>query len=144
VKDLLRIEADTRADRLAMVGITCGFSAAYAGKQLQHAMSHPSKYAAVVALGFNPPSELERTVISGWDTTFFDIIQTMTSEPQVAAQQRFVLAPCVGPEAVAGSTRLKVGGRLALPSTRSRLPPPPCARAGRAAPRPRCNWRPSC
>jgi len=105
-------------DRIALVGISCGFSATYVGAQLEHAMDNPQRYSAVLVLGFNPPPCMREVRVAGWGNTFQGVLRRMreeaqrgagAAEAQAQAQLRVVLDPTVGPEPVAGSTRMKGG-----------------------------------
>ena len=94
--------------RLLLIGISCGFSAGYVGAQLEHAMEYPERFAGVVALGFNPRECVARVQLPGWGSTYRDVLDDLAASGH-AAQLRLVLDPVVGPESIAGSTRMKGG-----------------------------------
>lgn len=103
--DLRRVLA-SMADTDAMVvfiGITCGMSAPYVAAQLDECLAHGSLGVVPVLIGFNPIEASRSVKIEGWDRSFRDVV-----DAHVAAGH-IVINPMLGPEAVAGSTRMKGG-----------------------------------
>lgn len=99
----------TTFDRIVYIGVSCGLSATYVGAQLEYATSHP-QYAAV-ALGFNPVPLAKSSVVSGWGSSMQKVLidmQTKAAAATPATRRHFVINPVVGPEAIQGSSRLKV------------------------------------
>lgn len=78
-----------------LIGVSCGLSADYVAGALQYAMQQGF---AVAALGFNPPTEARTDL-------FCKVIAEMLHE----RDDRVLLTPIVGPEAIAGSSRMKGG-----------------------------------
>lgn len=92
--------------KVLFIGITCGLSAPFVAAQLHHCLRDPEKYTPVL-LGFNIPSMARTTEIQGSTLSFKDVVECLLALE--AAGGAFVLTPVVGPEAIAGSTRLKSG-----------------------------------
>ncbi|KAA0176076.1 hypothetical protein FNF27_02468 [Cafeteria roenbergensis] len=130
------------AERVLVVGVSCGMSATYSGSQVAMCLAAngravskggdqtapdlaplPRGVAARAAvLGFNPPSLVRRTVVPAWGTTFADVLEACKESEaewdQLAEGAPLpcacALHPVVGPEAVAGSTRMKGGSATKL------------------------------
>ncbi len=100
VEDLQAVIQD--AKQVAYFGITCGLSAPYIGGQLDHTLDRAN--ALNVLLGFNPIDLAHNVPIEGWDKTFLDVARRVEASPQGV-----VLNPIIGPEPIAGSTRM-IGG----------------------------------
>jgi N-acetylmuramic acid 6-phosphate (MurNAc-6-P) etherase len=98
--------AGSAAPPVVVVGISCGLSAAYVGSMLDHALSARAAVSGVVAIGFNPVEGVRGVRVEGWDRTFHDVLAAMAEEGQARA---VVLNPIVGPESIAGSSRMKGG-----------------------------------
>lgn len=127
--DLGRFTRRWRASRVVVVGISCGLSATYVGAQMEVALRHAGvgvhghtagdseappasrlddlvqTQAAVI--GFNPVSMVRPLIMPMWSTTFREIVEAC-SHP-LNRSVALLLNPVVGPEAVAGSTRMKGG-----------------------------------
>jgi N-acetylmuramic acid 6-phosphate (MurNAc-6-P) etherase len=103
------------ADRILFIGVTCGLSAPYVAGQLRQVCNAPAgQYAGAVLLGFNQETQARRSVIEGWDRTFAEELAAtraaLASFPPTSAERTFfwLCNPAVGPEALSGSTRMKV------------------------------------
>lgn len=97
---------------IVFVGISCGMSATYVGAQAEFLLQHTAKHAhpvTVCLLGFNPPSLVKEVPIAGWHSTYASVVQLVQQSPS-----GILLTPAVGPEAVAGSTRMKGGSATKL------------------------------
>ena len=90
-------------DPTVLVGISCGLSATYVAALLAAGMKRPSCF--VVAMGFNALPAVAAVAVPGAAVTFHAVLQALLAQPSRAA----VLNPIVGPEAVAGSSRMKGG-----------------------------------
>eukprot|EP00731_Ephydatia_muelleri_P031843 Em0023g350a len=95
-----------KAKKVLFIGITCGLSAPFVAAQLDHCLRHLEKYTPVL-LGFNLPSMARTSKVHGSALSFKDVVDNLLE--QEAKGRAFVLTPIVGPEAIAGSTRLKSG-----------------------------------
>jgi N-acetylmuramic acid 6-phosphate (MurNAc-6-P) etherase len=102
--DLRRLVTSTQDDEalIVFIGITCGMSAPYVAAQLDECLSLGSRLVPVL-IGFNPIEASRSVKIEGWDRSFRDVV-----DAHVAAGH-IVINPMLGPEAVAGSTRMKGG-----------------------------------
>jgi N-acetylmuramic acid 6-phosphate (MurNAc-6-P) etherase/predicted NBD/HSP70 family sugar kinase/ribosomal protein S18 acetylase RimI-like enzyme len=119
-------------DRAAcvLIGISCGLSAPYVAGQLDHALCAPSIGSAdikaddhvqgtrfgAVAIGFNPAEHARDNPVSGLRSgarSFRDLTSALmlASKPgkRDAAASHALVNPVIGPEAVAGSSRMKGG-----------------------------------
>ncbi len=101
------------------IGISCGMSATYVGAQAEELLARPPPAGACVCLlGFNPLSLVPSKAIQGWSSTYRAVAelvaeaQQRTAAPGVATG--VLLTPAVGPEAIAGSTRMKGGSATKL------------------------------
>jgi len=123
--------SDAGAAPVVAVGISCGLSATFVGSLLEHALSQPAAArVSCVALGFNPAEAVRGLRVEGWRSSFFEVLTDM-ARPENAARAVLV-NPVVGPEAVAGSSRMKGGsatkmvveavGMLAVAVASGRLP----------------------
>ena len=90
-------------DPLVLVGVSCGFSATYVAALLAAGLRRPRCF--VAALGFNALPAVAAVAVPGAAVTFHAVLQALLAQPARAA----VLNPVVGPEAVAGSSRMKGG-----------------------------------
>ena len=123
---------------VVVVGISCGLSATFVGSMLQHALEQPA-HVACIALGFNPAEAVRGLRVEGWASSFFEVLADMAS-PEHAARA-VLINPVVGPEAVAGSSRMKGGsatkmvieavGLLAVAMASGALPAAAAAHAAR-------------
>ena len=113
-----------------LVGITCGLSAPYVAGQLDFALAHTlgeddaggggdggdgTRFATAV-LGFNPVALAPRRAVAGWTgatgaTCAGDAAAALAASP---SRWHCALDPVVGPEAVAGSSRMKGGSATLL------------------------------
>ena len=88
------------AERFITIGITCGFSAHYVSGQLYHTVVHRKQPAILV--GFNPVERARTVSPENWNKSFRDVLEIIRNESDV-----ILLNPCIGPEPVTGSTRMK-------------------------------------
>ena len=96
--DLNRVLNDK--EPFVFIGVSCGFSAAYVGAQLERAMNLPQ--GTTVALGFNPIAAASQRPLG--DHSFYDILKKLAQRPN-----GLILNPILGPEPIQGSTRMKGG-----------------------------------
>lgn len=107
-------ESQVDADRLLVyIGVTCGLSAPYVAAQLDACMrANDSGARAVpvvpILIGFNPVAAARSVVIERWDGRSFRDV-ALALQQRCADGRHFVINPIVGPEAIAGSTRMKGG-----------------------------------
>ncbi|XP_062979717.1 glucokinase regulatory protein isoform X2 [Elgaria multicarinata webbii] len=92
--------------RVVFFGISCGLSAPYVAGQLDFCMNNLDIYIPVL-VGFNPVSMARAEAIEGFHGTFRQVAERM--EKLQLRQRAFVLNPAVGPEGIAGSSRMKCG-----------------------------------
>jgi N-acetylmuramic acid 6-phosphate (MurNAc-6-P) etherase len=90
---------------IVLIGISCGLSATYVASMLSYTVT-TSQYCSV-ALGFNPVNAVKHVKVDTWDRSFFSVLEQML-EPQ-NRDHCVVLNPIVGPETIAGSSRMKGG-----------------------------------
>ena len=90
-------------DPVVLVGISCGLSATYVASLLAAGLQRPRCFP--VAMGFNALPAVAAVAVPGAGITFHAVLQALLAQPGRAA----VLNPVVGPEAVAGSSRMKGG-----------------------------------
>lgn len=95
------------ASHVAYIGVTCGMSAPYIAGQLDYTLDQANMIS--VLLGFNPIDLARNTPIEGWKKTFLDVARRVE-----ASSQSVVLNPVIGPEPIAGSTRMKGGSATKL------------------------------
>ena len=105
---------DGTAAPVVVVGISCGLSATYVGSMLEYALRQPPEArVSSVAVGFNPVDAVRDVRVEGWGSSFHDVLGDMlrlhAAAGTGAAPRAIVLNPVVGPEAVAGSSRMKGG-----------------------------------
>ena len=91
---------------VVVIGISCGLSATFVGSLLEHALAQPA-HVACVALGFNPAEAVRGLRVEGWASSFFDVLSDMAQPAN--AHRAVLINPIVGPEAIAGSSRMKGG-----------------------------------
>ena len=105
-----------------LFGVSCGLSAPYVAGQLDHALASPQPAdsplaeggIAAAAVGFNPASLSRRTPIAAWagrerGDTFHGVVGALEKRVACGSPWHALLNPVVGPEAVAGSSRMKGG-----------------------------------
>jgi N-acetylmuramic acid 6-phosphate (MurNAc-6-P) etherase len=114
IQDLKKVTDDDEACEIAVyIGITCGLSAPYVGSQINWILneSHPSRISFfTVLLGFNHSSMARKTPIEGYSLTMHDIVSQLQEEERIGKPCRsFLLNPILGPEPIAGSSRMKGG-----------------------------------
>ena len=124
------LAAATRGHPVALLlGITCGLSAPYVAGQLDFALAHTlgddrgteggsdgdTRFATAV-LGFNPVALAPRRPVAGWTGTTGATCAGDAAAALAASPSRWhcALDPVVGPEAVAGSSRMKGGSATLL------------------------------
>ena len=96
---------------VVVIGVSCGLSATYVGSLLQAALDGGPRFCAV-AVGFNPAEAVADVRVPGWSGSFRDVLRLIDA---AAAQGRgAVVNPVVGPEAVAGSSRMKGGSATSV------------------------------
>ena len=88
-------------DKVLYVGISCGLSAPFIGGQVEHCLQHPEKFTPYL-LGFNPAKLARNVAISGTDEVMLNIALKMEEKGNL-------LNPVIGPEPIAGSSRMKGG-----------------------------------
>lgn len=124
--DLREFARRWSATHLLVVGVSCGMSATYVGSQLQLVLD-PARAGLddvemrCIVMGFNPLDIVPKTTVPGWSTTFWEVATKAgslmtgdaspghTSSVATPLPVACLLNPVVGPEAVAGSTRMKGG-----------------------------------
>jgi len=92
------------------IGITCGMSAPYVGSQVDWILhsSHPSRIRFMtILMGFNDVEMSRKTPIEGFNKTMYQVISELSAK--VGDGRHYILNPIVGPEPVAGSSRMKGG-----------------------------------
>eukprot|EP00756_Hemistasia_phaeocysticola_P060965 Hpha_TRINITY_DN4462_c0_g1::TRINITY_DN4462_c0_g1_i1::g.50449::m.50449 len=103
---------------ISLIGISCGLSAAYVAGQLDHALSNPLELGeggaggfAAAALGFNPSHLSRPAPIPGlrFGGSFRELVGAFHEAVGRGSAVHAVLDPVVGPEAIAGSSRMKGG-----------------------------------
>ena len=90
-------------DPVVLIGISCGLSATFVASLLTAGLQRPRCFS--VAMGFNALPAVAAVAVPGAGITFHSVLQALLAQPSRAA----VLNPVVGPEAVAGSSRMKGG-----------------------------------
>lgn len=102
-----------------VIGISCGLSATYVASFLRASAARPSYFP--VAMGFNPIGAVAAVVVPGCPFTFHSVLCALTGAsgactlpdgsamPADLPTRAAVLNPVIGPEAVAGSSRMKGG-----------------------------------
>jgi len=109
-------EALAGSRQFVLIGISCGLSAAWVAGQVYEALGYPDATAAVI--GFNPLDDASSRPLPGLDTSFRDLLG-------VLEDRETLLNPIIGPEPIAGSTRMKGGSatRMILDMLLSEAPP---------------------
>ncbi|XP_053107187.1 glucokinase regulatory protein isoform X3 [Hemicordylus capensis] len=92
--------------RVIFFGISCGLSAPYVAGQLDFCMNNLDIFVPVL-VGFNPVTMARNEKIEGFHCTFRQVAERM--EKLQESHRAFVLNPAVGPEGIAGSSRMKGG-----------------------------------
>jgi N-acetylmuramic acid 6-phosphate (MurNAc-6-P) etherase len=120
IQDLKKVTDDDEDCTVAVyLGITCGMSAPYVGSQIDWILSapHPSRISFIpVLVGFNTTEMSRKTPIEGFSKTMYDIISQLKAltSPSNGPPKAFILNPILGPEPVAGSSRMKGGSATKL------------------------------
>jgi N-acetylmuramic acid 6-phosphate (MurNAc-6-P) etherase len=91
-------------DPVVLVGISCGLSATYVAALL--AAGAARRAVLPVALGFNDVTAVRAVAVPGAGVTFHGVLQALL---EAGPEHALVINPVVGPEAVAGSSRMKGG-----------------------------------
>lgn len=111
ITDLKAIGDDDENCTLVLyIGITCGMSAPYVGAQLDWIMNspHPARISYIpVLMAFNPTSMARTTPIEGFPKTMMEVVTQL--QQRTSDGRHFILNPIIGPEPVAGSSRMKGG-----------------------------------
>ena len=130
--DLLNVIAanEIPVSQVVYVGVTCGLTATFVGAQLDYCQQQylkqqqrklqpmqpeadetgpaPISY-RMILLGFNPVSSMKDIRIANWDRTFREVVIDFQRIAADHPEDAVILNPCVGPEAICGSTRMKGG-----------------------------------
>lgn len=110
------------------VGVSCGLSASYVAAQLARAMDDERGRFSVACVGFNPKKHARDAGSVHAAPSFRDVLRRMEAEAggvrasgcgsggddrggemSARLRRRLIVTPVVGPEAIAGSSRLKGG-----------------------------------
>jgi N-acetylmuramic acid 6-phosphate (MurNAc-6-P) etherase len=96
---------------LYLIGVTCGLSAPYVAGQLDYALKADSRISGAAVLGFNPLNlsrnkPIEKDLLA---RSFRGIIAELSENEKFTP-----LNPVIGPEPVAGSSRMKGGSATAI------------------------------
>jgi len=96
------------------IGVSCGMSATYVGAQAEYLLAQPPSGGVCVSLmGFNPLELVPEKAIQGWSGTFKAVATAVKAAgmhpPQKGVATGALITPVLGPEAIAGSTRMKGG-----------------------------------
>ncbi|XP_064625338.1 glucokinase regulatory protein-like [Lineus longissimus] len=92
--------------RVLYIGLTCGLSAPWVAGQLDHCLKNLDKYIPVL-MCFNPVTFASDTIIEGWTKSLQEVVSSL--ENVTSDGRGFILNPVIGPEPIAGSSRLKGG-----------------------------------
>ncbi|XP_066480017.1 glucokinase regulatory protein [Tiliqua scincoides] len=92
--------------KVIFFGISCGLSAPYVAGQLDFCMNNLDIFVPVL-VGFNPLSMARTDKIEGFHSTFRQVAERM--EKLQESHRAFILNPAVGPEGIAGFSRMKGG-----------------------------------
>ncbi|RUS80332.1 hypothetical protein EGW08_011901 [Elysia chlorotica] len=92
--------------RVVFIGVTCGLSAPFVAGQLDMCLSDLDTFTPVL-LGFNHTRQARKTEMKHLNKTFHEVVKEMRKAEQ--EEKAFILNPIVGPEPVAGSSRMKSG-----------------------------------
>ncbi|KAK3749423.1 hypothetical protein RRG08_003273 [Elysia crispata] len=92
--------------RVVYIGVTCGLSAPFVAGQLEMCLSDLETFTPVL-LGFNPAHQARKTQMKNLNKTFHQVVKNMMMSEQ--EEKAFILNPIIGPEPVAGSSRMKSG-----------------------------------
>jgi N-acetylmuramic acid 6-phosphate (MurNAc-6-P) etherase len=92
---------------IVVVGISCGLSATYVGSMLEYALNQPGDLISCVVIGFNPVEAVKDLRVEGWQSSFYTVLSQMLLPSM--KHKAIVLNPSLGPEAIAGSSRMKGG-----------------------------------
>eukprot|EP01138_Halocafeteria_seosinensis_P004463 gb/GECG01004565.1/.p1 GENE.gb/GECG01004565.1/~~gb/GECG01004565.1/.p1 ORF type:complete len:636 (+),score=77.90 gb/GECG01004565.1/:1-1908(+) len=105
---------------VVFIGLSCGMSATYSGAQahwlLRQRADNPGVPWSTIILGFNPLGGVRSAPIKGWEISFRDVLADMITlrnfldeETTTALFKPIIINPVLGPESIAGSTRMKGG-----------------------------------
>ncbi|XP_054845448.1 glucokinase regulatory protein [Eublepharis macularius] len=92
--------------KVIFFGISCGLSASYVAGQLDFCMNNLNTFVPVL-VGFNPVTMARNEKIEDFHSTFRQVAERM--EKLQESHKAFILNPAVGPEGIAGSSRMKGG-----------------------------------
>ena len=110
-RDLEALLAEVRSKSLdapvLVVGISCGLSATYVGSMLEHALDQPGDLVSCIVIGFNPVDAVKELRVEGWASSFYAVLTKMSQKS--IKHKAVILNPSLGPEAIAGSSRMKGG-----------------------------------
>lgn len=119
--DLHGLIASHGTDGILVIGITCGLSAPYVAGQLDYLLklksegNYPEGRIGVAVMGFNPVFLSRNTPIEKFadKRSFRDVLKELEIRSHAGDADCILVNPVIGPEAVAGSSRMK-GGSAAL------------------------------
>jgi N-acetylmuramic acid 6-phosphate (MurNAc-6-P) etherase len=116
IEDLKKVtDDDDHCDFAIYIGITCGMSAPYVGSQVDWILnsSHPSRISFItVLMGFNTEEMGRKTPIEGFPKTMHQVISELKGK--IGDGRHFIINPILGPEPIAGSSRMKGGSATKL------------------------------
>lgn len=97
------LEDPSAAGSVVVIGVSCGLSAAYVRAHMAWALE-AGDAARPILIGFTPPATAPK--LAGEEGA--GVVQAMVAD-EASHGRSIVLTPVVGPEAIAGSTRMKGG-----------------------------------
>lgn len=92
----------SNAGKFFLIGISCGLSAPSIAAQIEYGLR--KKEAECLLIGFNPDDQARDVQIEPGGKTFREVVRTLRGN-----DRGLMINPVVGPETIAGSTRLKGG-----------------------------------
>uniref|UniRef100_UPI00398EB204 glucokinase regulatory protein n=1 Tax=Pristiophorus japonicus TaxID=55135 RepID=UPI00398EB204 len=95
-----------RKKKVMFIGISCGLSAPFVAGQLDFCMNNLDKFIPVL-VGFNPINMARPDKIEGWHSTFLQVAERIQKLHNL--HKAYIINPAVGPEGIAGSSRMKGG-----------------------------------
>ncbi|XP_038655879.1 glucokinase regulatory protein isoform X2 [Scyliorhinus canicula] len=100
------IKISERKKKVMFIGISCGLSAPFVAGQLDVCMNNLDKFIPVL-VGFNPINMARPEKIDGWHSTFLQVAERIQRLEKLS--KAYIINPAVGPEGIAGSSRMKGG-----------------------------------
>uniref|UniRef100_A0A4W3HZK7 Glucokinase regulatory protein n=1 Tax=Callorhinchus milii TaxID=7868 RepID=A0A4W3HZK7_CALMI len=92
--------------KVLFIGISCGLSAPFVAGQLDLCINKLDKFTPVL-VGFNPVNMARSDNIEGWHSTFQQVAERIQKLHDL--HKGYIINPAIGPEAIAGSSRMKGG-----------------------------------